>query len=255
MTSAEPKIILYDIPTKDDKPWSPNTWKTRMALNYKRIPFTTEWVEYPDIAGKLQGLLIPANTTGTPYTCPAITVTSSSSPPLHIMESTAIATYLDETYPSRPLYTGSTASRAAQKEIEKLAAKNLINSFPNYFLPNLAANLNPGSGVYFRNKIEKYHGFPLEDYLKEDRVLKEWIEVEGWLKELADAIEKAQDEGLEVLKAKGEDGTEEITYCALKMAGMLVWAEMFGPPEAWLRIKESQGGLWGNLYEASRPFM
>lgn len=51
--------ILYDLPSKGDcKCWSPNTWKVRLPLNFKGIPYTTEWVEYPDIAGKFEGLSV-----------------------------------------------------------------------------------------------------------------------------------------------------------------------------------------------------
>ncbi|KAI0682851.1 hypothetical protein BC835DRAFT_807562, partial [Cytidiella melzeri] len=43
-------IIFYDIDSsKPGRAWSPNTWRTRYALNYKGIPYRTEWVEYPDI--------------------------------------------------------------------------------------------------------------------------------------------------------------------------------------------------------------
>ncbi|KAJ3510855.1 hypothetical protein NLJ89_g4435 [Agrocybe chaxingu] len=62
-------ITFYDIPsTFPNNVWSPNTWKARRVaylisnrsevlifgtrrycLNYKRIPYKTEWVEYPDI--------------------------------------------------------------------------------------------------------------------------------------------------------------------------------------------------------------
>ncbi|KAJ7483558.1 hypothetical protein FB451DRAFT_1234964 [Mycena latifolia] len=45
-----PPIVFYDIPsTLPNKCWSPNTWKTRYALNFKGIPYKTSWVEYPDI--------------------------------------------------------------------------------------------------------------------------------------------------------------------------------------------------------------
>ncbi|THU87741.1 hypothetical protein K435DRAFT_866989 [Dendrothele bispora CBS 962.96] len=40
-------IIFYDtIPSKSDILWSPNTWKVRYILNYKRIPYQTVMLEY-----------------------------------------------------------------------------------------------------------------------------------------------------------------------------------------------------------------
>lgn len=73
--SSSSEIILYDIPTKDKHPrcWSLNPWKARMALNYKKLPYTTEWVEYPDIAPKFKQLGIPPNERDPKfqYSCPA----------------------------------------------------------------------------------------------------------------------------------------------------------------------------------------
>jgi len=48
--------VLYDIPGKEGKCWSPNTWKIRAALNYKKVDYKTEWIEFPDIAPKLKEL-------------------------------------------------------------------------------------------------------------------------------------------------------------------------------------------------------
>lgn len=51
------EMVLYDIPSKPRcHGWSVNPWKTRMALNYKRIPYKTEWTELPDLAPKLKKL-------------------------------------------------------------------------------------------------------------------------------------------------------------------------------------------------------
>lgn len=44
-----------------------------MALNYKKLPYRTEWVEYPDIAPKFKELGIAPNTRDPKfeYSCPA----------------------------------------------------------------------------------------------------------------------------------------------------------------------------------------
>jgi len=224
-----------------------------MALNYKRIPFTTEWTEYPDIASKFKTLGMAPNPQGG-YTCPAIS-DSSTSPPTLIMDSAAIATYLDTTYLSRPLYTGSPESRAAQKQIGALALEKIQHPIRFIMLSSVAANLPPRSAAYFRRTREEAWGCSLEDFIKGDKLLKEWQDIEEGLKDVNDAINKAQDEGLDVLKHTGENGKEEITYCALTIASMLIWVERFGPAGSWSRIKESQGGLWGTLFDAGKPYM
>lgn len=51
------EYVLYDLPNPGrNSCWSVNTWKTRAALNFKGIPYKTEWVEFPDIAPLLQSL-------------------------------------------------------------------------------------------------------------------------------------------------------------------------------------------------------
>ena len=53
------EYILYDLPSKDGPAcWSPNTWKTRAALNFKRVPYKTEWTTYPDLEPKLKSLYV-----------------------------------------------------------------------------------------------------------------------------------------------------------------------------------------------------
>lgn len=47
MPSQEPLVIFYEL--AGPKPWSPNTWGTRFALNYKGIPYKTIRLSYPDI--------------------------------------------------------------------------------------------------------------------------------------------------------------------------------------------------------------
>ena len=128
MSFAELKpIIFYDIPCMTPgRPWSPNTMKTRYAftfsavvakvlpitnslvrycLGYKQLPFTTVWVELPDIARLLQSKGI----TQPPYTLPAIEDPNTGA---FIVDSLAIATYLDDAYPKTPKVLGP-AARAA----------------------------------------------------------------------------------------------------------------------------------------------
>ncbi|KAF9234159.1 hypothetical protein BU15DRAFT_52957, partial [Melanogaster broomeanus] len=89
-------IVLYDIPcTTPGLPWSPNTMKTRYCLGYKGLPFTTVWVDYPDIAGLLKSKGLKTNT----YTLPAIEDPSTG---VVMADSFEIAKYLDKTYPETP---------------------------------------------------------------------------------------------------------------------------------------------------------
>ncbi|KAF9222780.1 hypothetical protein BS17DRAFT_782575 [Gyrodon lividus] len=67
---SQPKpIVLYDIPsTTQGLPWSPNTMTTRYCLGHQGLPFTTVWVEFPEIADLLKSKGLDINT----YTLSAI---------------------------------------------------------------------------------------------------------------------------------------------------------------------------------------
>ncbi|QRV93135.1 glutathione S-transferase [Ceratobasidium sp. AG-Ba] len=106
-------IVLYDILSKQG-PWSPNTYKTRLTLNYKRLPYRVEYVSIADIESRLKELGIPPSSHNPlfQYTLPnfrqlslALTVIADPSEqpdgkPTYVVESFNIATYLDSKYPA-----------------------------------------------------------------------------------------------------------------------------------------------------------
>src|SRR5689334_9915093 len=48
-TKTEPEIILYDLGSTKNVCFSPVVWRIRMMLNYKKLPYTTIFLEFPDI--------------------------------------------------------------------------------------------------------------------------------------------------------------------------------------------------------------
>lgn len=52
----EPEIILYDLGSLQNEPFSPLAWRIRLMLNYKGIPYKTVFLEFPDIEPTLKGL-------------------------------------------------------------------------------------------------------------------------------------------------------------------------------------------------------
>ena len=51
-----PEVILYDLACTKNECFSPAVWKIRMLLNYKKIPYETVFLEFPDITPTLEGL-------------------------------------------------------------------------------------------------------------------------------------------------------------------------------------------------------
>ncbi|KAK3987696.1 hypothetical protein QBC44DRAFT_331081 [Cladorrhinum sp. PSN332] len=62
-TTTPPRLTYYDIAFAQPRELNtaaPNPWKGRYTLNFKAVPYKTEWVPMPDIAKTRQGLGIPA---------------------------------------------------------------------------------------------------------------------------------------------------------------------------------------------------
>lgn len=100
--SSSTSVTLFDLPSRDPcKTWSFNPWKTRLYLNYKNIPYTTKWVNYPDIPATLSSHVTPHldGTAIKPYTIPAVILPDGT----YLQESLAIAKKLNELYPTPEL--------------------------------------------------------------------------------------------------------------------------------------------------------
>ncbi|KAF4217500.1 hypothetical protein CNMCM8980_004891 [Aspergillus fumigatiaffinis] len=152
MASDSP-VHFFDITSTlpgSSKSWSPNTIKTRMVLNYKRIPYTQSWVSYPDIAPLLSSLAVPASPDGMPYTLPAINhkPTVKSNPTGTLMDSFAIACHLDQHYPTPSLFPSGDASYALTIAVGKLIT-SAVNKARPLIIPNVAKFLDDKGREYF----------------------------------------------------------------------------------------------------------
>jgi glutathione S-transferase len=92
-------LVLYDIHTR--AACAPNPWKSRLALNFKGIAYSTTWVPLPDIPKVRHALDVPPcheNSDGTGYyTLPILIDPNTNS---KIGDSFDIAVYLQKTYPA-----------------------------------------------------------------------------------------------------------------------------------------------------------
>ncbi|KAK2044730.1 hypothetical protein LZ31DRAFT_553885 [Colletotrichum somersetense] len=96
-------IVFYDIatcPPVEKTCCSPNPWKTRLALNFKGLPYSTTWVALPDISKVRRSLKVPPCRKFADgadfFTLPIIEDPTTGS---LVGESFDIAVYLHETYP------------------------------------------------------------------------------------------------------------------------------------------------------------
>ncbi|KAK0314648.1 hypothetical protein LTR01_001472 [Friedmanniomyces endolithicus] len=158
--------ILYDLPSKGRcSCWSLNPWKARLALNYKAIPYRTEWVEYPDLKPTLSALGIPPNPPGTNngavYSSPAVRFSDGT----YVMDSDNIVHALDRMQPEPSLHLDNGYTDRVQAAVlEAHVALVPIN------LPRVPVKLlRPASREYFETTREKRFGMPLEELAKSEK--------------------------------------------------------------------------------------
>jgi len=233
-------IILYDIPSLvPGNAWSPNPWKARAVLNYKRIPYRTEWVEYPDIAGLSKKLGINPTSQkkdgGPLYTLPAIHDPSTG---IYMADSLAIAEYLEKTYPDTPsVFPDNTV--ALQKAFEPTFRQNISSVF-SFIIPAVYPKLNPASKEYFRRTREISFGKKLEDLVPtgNDRT-------EAW-----GSFKKGMDTIHSYLISTDNKGPymmgDKISWSDLVLFSFLYWWKVIWGEDSqeWKDIASWNGGRW-----------
>lgn len=253
-------IILYDIPAADPsrKAWSPNTWKARYvraclthrtylnllssySLNFKGLPYKTEWVEYPDIEAFCLKLDVPPTSRkadGRPhYTLPMIydPLTKTT-----VVDSAEIAKYLDKAYPSTPKLfpEGTEALQAVFLD----HAWSVIGAplFMNIILRTCLA-LNPRSQEYFRTTREVMFGKKLEELGSEES----WKLLEAGFGKL-DTWLGANGPGKDSLFLGNK-----ICFSDIQVASFLKWTRVVCGEDSpdWERIAGWNGGKWKRLTE------
>ncbi|EJD07674.1 uncharacterized protein FOMMEDRAFT_16303 [Fomitiporia mediterranea MF3/22] len=242
-------ITFYDIPSRlSPQAWSPSTFKTRLSLNYKGIPYKTEWVEYPDIEPTMKrigGAPTSKKADGRDhYTLPAIhdSVTGRV-----ITDSTAIAEYLDATYPDTPaLFPPGT--KAAIATLEHIFMQNIKTTIFPIMMFETHGKLNPASQAYWRVAREAAFGKKLEELAPpgpgRDAMLKQLLE--GL--DTAAGFYDRNGEGVQFYFA------DKFSFADAIVVGFLIWirAILGAESDAWKAISTRNNGRWGKLVESTQ---
>ncbi|KAK8069011.1 hypothetical protein PG994_005627 [Apiospora phragmitis] len=107
-TSSADPIVFYDIASGPPiRPFAPNPWKTRYALNFKRAHFVTQWVDLADVMSTRKGLgadPVRFHANGEPfYTLPVIRDPGAADDDAVVVaDSFDIAVYLEKKHPEAP---------------------------------------------------------------------------------------------------------------------------------------------------------
>lgn len=151
-------------------------------LNYKNVPYKTQWTEYPDIATSHKSWNIAPNKEGMAYTIPAIYLPHSDSPNKALQDSRVIAEELERLHPEPSLHLDA----PVLPKVESLVPK-IRSPLDPILMPRIPRNiLNPDSAEYFSRTRAVRFGMPLPEFEKcEKSGETAWKGAEGPLKEMA----------------------------------------------------------------------
>jgi len=243
-TVSSKMITLYDIPsTVPGKAFSPNTFKTRLAVSFKGLPFKTEWLEMPDIEPTMKKLGAEPtgkNVDGSPrYTLPVIHDDATGK---FISDSMKIAEYLEATYPDKPSLFPFDA-HAPVCLFNEQVSPTVIQPAVFIYMTGMLPKMNPRTIEFFRRTREAVFKKKLEELEPhgEARVAQFAAAKEGFSKLAA------------IYSSNGGDKPyfygNVPSYADLILVAYLLWIMTSIGPEnpEWKVIEEWDGGRWGNL--------
>ncbi|KAG2753174.1 hypothetical protein P692DRAFT_20723077 [Suillus brevipes Sb2] len=140
-------LVLYDVIS--DLPgnnFSPNPAKSRFVLRYKDIPFVTIWVEYSDISIAMKAIGAKSKKRRDGSDVCTVPVLSDPNTGALIMDSLEIASYLEKTYPEKPIFPNNSESLIYAFDS---AHMNLIRPVMKSLFLTCTEILSPASAKFF----------------------------------------------------------------------------------------------------------
>lgn len=261
-------ITFYDIASGQPlRTFAPNPWKTRYALNAKRLSYQTRWIDMPDIASVRQELGVPANRTlpdGTPYhTLPAIQDLSTGKV---IGDSFEIALYLDKTYPTSPtlIQPGTTGLTAAfNAQVDSLFTKYVVLADQMPFDARIADKIQDifvkrmGTAAYEHMQLSREDREKM--FVQFENALGEFVKAYYHTGGTTDYFWSAT--GTAAAQAQRSDREQvgpyldgdEPAYADLIVGAWVAMMEASMKPEDWERVRNWQDGFWARLHDALAP--
>ncbi|KAJ6031346.1 hypothetical protein N7540_002078 [Penicillium herquei] len=261
-TENQPEIILHDLACVKNFCFSPVVWRIRMILNYKKIPYRTIFIEYPDIEPTMKGLVFPPPggiisvfadclltnslaSSGLPlpesemkYTVPAIQHVPSNT---YMMGSDPISEFLESNYPEPALNIVSELGTKIQTQARTVA----WSTFRNSVMPREYAIFSSRSQEFFRRTREATLGHPLEDLLEGDREEENWRAIDPDMQKVNTLLLTNSEQGPFILG-------ENPSYADFFIAGVLQCARTV-EETVFQRFVQYPG--FDQVYNACLPFM
>ncbi|KAH7100782.1 hypothetical protein BKA62DRAFT_619584 [Auriculariales sp. MPI-PUGE-AT-0066] len=228
-----------------------NVWAqisfARLLLNFKQIPYRTEWISYPDIEPTMIALKAAPTSQradGSPfYTLPVIKDADSI-----ISDSYDIADYIDRKYPTAHAAAFPPRTRAAQACILSFLSRNLLPVLRPLVIPHIHPILDPRGAAYMRLTREAQFGSTLEFILPLGTPEREaqWDKVARELEMVGAWFEESEGDWL--------GGTEPF-YADLVLAAHFLWIIKGRVPDGWERVRLWHEGRWERFMDQCEPYI
>lgn len=219
-------IRLYDLAGADDRRFSPNCWRTRMALAHKGLAVAaraTRFTEIPSVCG------------GRFKTVPIIEDGAEA-----LSDSWAIACHLEDRYRQAPTLFGGAGGRAMSLFFHNWVSTAVHMAIARMVVLDILRHVAPGDRDYFRKSREQRFGTTLEAVVA-DR------------EERLPAFRQLLEPARTALTAQPFLGGDSPLYPDYLLFGALQWARVISPLEilakddpvlAWFgRVADLHGGL------------
>ncbi|TGZ80727.1 hypothetical protein EX30DRAFT_49878 [Ascodesmis nigricans] len=261
-------IVFYDIATRppvEKNCFAPNPWKTRLALNFKGLPYSTSWVALPDIAKVRSSLKVPPCrkfADGTDFfTLPIIKDSATDS---LVGDSFDIAVYLQNTYPNSgagDLFPPQTIDYVFTHDLALLVPLSECrkSEFPEY------AKFNMYIDAAFSAHVQlTLQGFPFDpataEISKAEFVRRAGVTCWEDFALVGEERDKMKDSlrnmlgGLAKLFLRDTSGPfllgTRASYADLIVGGWLRMMRATLPESEWEEVRSWHGGLFGRLHDA-----
>ncbi|KAK7931581.1 hypothetical protein PG985_002293 [Apiospora marii] len=250
-SSSSDPIVFYDIASGPPiRPFAPNPWKTRYALNFKRAPFLTQWVDLADVTSTRKSLSLDPvrfHDNGEPfYTLPAIRDPAADNKV--VGDSFDIAVYLEQKYPEAPSLFGNNPSSSSSTGLYASFNAHMDSLFTmGAALAGQTFPFNPATAEQCKAEFCRRLG------------VKSWDEllVEGEARaQIVSGLQKSLGVAAKCFRFSGDDGPfiggKEADYADIIIGGWLMMFSLTVPE--WEEIRAWNGGIWGRLHDALEPY-
>jgi glutathione S-transferase len=276
MTDPTNPLIFYDISSPlQPRSYAPNPSKTRLALNFKRLAFTTHYIDILDIASVRASFACPATRTladGTDF--PTLPVLHDPATGAVVGDSVDIANYLDSTFPGAGGCLFPTDADADNAEAARWRTyESPCKSTPFYAplsirpadMPNAVyARFNVHVDTTFSAHVGAFAEFlPFNPETADDvkalfakrSRLPSWdvLSVRGEARRPLLEAFRADLGTLAALFGGGDGGPflegERASYADLIVGGWLNMFEVVMPADEWVEFRAWHGGVFARLHD------